>query len=412
VFWEFLEFNTSMAPFVRTVFDGNDAANIMKLAVPGGEGAQIPVVSRDGSTVIWIAQAAMLELRTSSYASMAGGSTSTHGTLLKSGTNGLDFFSGHDPTPDGAQYVIAETSGAGRDLFVYNIDGTLSHQVTTTGQANGDANITPAISPDGLWVAYAYCDGGPCVIQTIHLDGTGPIVTHTDSGLGSVSWPTWSPDMTRIAYNRSDTGLPGQEPDNSNIYVQDLGVLPVELTAFTATTDGPNVHLAWQTASETNNAGFEVQMLADDQAEYEAVSFVGGHGTTTEEQNYAYTMLNVNPGTHSFRLKQIDFDGAFEYSPEVEATIEVVGTHQLSSAYPNPFNPTSQFTLAVATGQQVKAELFNTLGQRVAVLFDGRVEANQAQSVTIDGAGLASGMYVVRISGERFSDNLSVTLLK
>ena len=68
--------------------------------------------------------------------------------------------------------------------------------------------------------------------------------------------------------------------------------------------------------------------------------------------------------------------------------------------------------MAPAQEQHVTAELFNTLGQRVAVLFNGTVVANQSQLVTIDGAGLASGMYVVRVTGERFSDALSVTLLK
>jgi len=84
----------------------------------------------------------------------------------------------------------------------------------------------------------------------------------------------------------------------------------------------------------------------------------------------------------------------------------------LSQAYPNPFNPQSQFTLTVMQDQYVVAELYNTLGQRVAVLFSGTVEANQARLVTIDGAGLASGMYVVRLSGERFTDAFRVTLLK
>ena len=87
-------------------------------------------------------------------------------------------------------------------------------------------------------------------------------------------------------------------------------------------------------------------------------------------------------------------------------------THMLSRAYPNPFNPQSQFTLTVVQDQYVVAELYNTLGQRVAVLFSGTVEANQARLVTIDGAGLASGMYVVRLTGERFTDAFRVTLLK
>ena len=188
------------------------------------------------------------------------------------------------------------------------------------------------------------------------------------------------------------------------------GIVPVELVSFTGTSNGTDVVLNWETASETNNAGFEVQM--QDGENWNALGFVDGHGTTTEVQTYAFTAGDIPIGTQAFRLKQIDFDGAFEYSGEVEVTVETPGTHVVSSAYPNPFNPQSQFTLAVAQEQHVTAELFNTLGQRVAVLFDGSVEANQSQLVTIDGAGLASGMYVVRVTGERFSDALSVTLLK
>ncbi|MCH7977073.1 MAG: T9SS type A sorting domain-containing protein, partial [Bacteroidetes bacterium] len=100
------------------------------------------------------------------------------------------------------------------------------------------------------------------------------------------------------------------------------------------------------------------------------------------------------------------------YSPEVEATIEVVGTHQLSNAYPNPFNPQSQFNLAVARDQRVTAELYNVLGQRVATLFNGTIEANSTQIVRIDGGALASGAYIVRIAGETFTDALRVTLTK
>ena len=188
------------------------------------------------------------------------------------------------------------------------------------------------------------------------------------------------------------------------------GIIPVELISFTGTANGTDVALNWETASETNNAGFEVQML--DGETWNALGFVNGHGTTTEAQTYSFTAGDIPIGTHAFRLKQIDFDGVFEYSGEVEVTVETPGTHLISSAYPNPFNPQSQFTLAVAQEQHVTAELYNTLGQRIAVLFEGTVEANQPQLVTIDGAGLSSGMYIVRVNGERFSDALNVTLLK
>ncbi len=187
-------------------------------------------------------------------------------------------------------------------------------------------------------------------------------------------------------------------------------IVPVELVSFDAVVDGQDVTLNWATSSETNNAGFEVQV--QNGATWNALGFVEGNGTTTEAQTYSFGIDNMGVGTHVFRLKQIDYDGAFNYHGDVEVSIETPGTHVLTSAYPNPFNPQAQFTLAVAQEQVVAVELYNTLGQRVAVLFNGTVEANQAQQLTIDGAGLASGMYVVRVNGERFADAFTVTLLK
>lgn len=87
-------------------------------------------------------------------------------------------------------------------------------------------------------------------------------------------------------------------------------------------------------------------------------------------------------------------------------------TFMRTTAYPNPFNPRSQFELSVIEEQQVSAELFNMLGQRVATLFNGTVQVGQTQQVTIDGSNLPSGMYLVRITGERFADTFRVTLLK
>ncbi len=249
-------------------------------------------------------------------------------------------------------------------------------------------------------------------------DGAGP-VDCSGTGTDPIPSASYDPVTPLNVFNAPAVGDWTISVDDivggdDGVFVQwDLvidGILPVELVSFTSQVNGTSVALNWETASETNNAGFEVQMLRGEG--WDVLGFVEGNGTTTEAQTYSYNAGDMAVGTHTFRLKQIDFDGAFEYSDEVEATIETPGSHLISNAYPNPFNPQSQFTLAVAQEQQVTAELFNTLGQRVAVLFQGTVEANQAQLVTIDGAGLASGMYVVRVNGERFSDALSVTLLK
>ncbi len=93
-------------------------------------------------------------------------------------------------------------------------------------------------------------------------------------------------------------------------------VVPVELTSFAATTDNKNVNLNWTTATELNNSGFQIERSSG--SEYQVVGFVAGHGTTTEVQNYSIRDQNVNAGTYTYRLKQVDFDGTFEYSNAIE----------------------------------------------------------------------------------------------
>jgi hypothetical protein len=200
--------------------------------------------------------------------------------------------------------------------------------------------------------------------------------------------------------------------------------LPVELVAFEALSDGAGaVRLHWTTASETNNAGFEVQHLAggdgahasaeDGQATaWQRLGWVDGHGTTAEAQRYTYRTDDLVPGTHRFRLKQIDYDGAFEYSPEVEVIVGLHRSHVVERAYPNPFNPEATLRFAVQREQPVTVSLYDALGRQVAVPFDGVARAGQMQRVTIDGSALPSGLYLVRVRGERFVETRTLTLVR
>ncbi len=186
--------------------------------------------------------------------------------------------------------------------------------------------------------------------------------------------------------------------------------LPVELVSFDAVADLKDVILRWETASETNNAGFEVQIAVADT--FEALGYVEGHGTTLDPQQYEYQVTDLEAGRHLFRLKQVDFDGTFEYSPEVEIITELPEVYALSPAYPNPFNPQTQFTLSVAREQQVRVEVYNLLGRRVALLFDGRLRAHQAHPFTFDAEALPSGLYFYRATGQTFTTTRTILLQK
>ena len=95
-----------------------------------------------------------------------------------------------------------------------------------------------------------------------------------------------------------------------------------------------------------------------------------------------------------------------------EGDAAVVGTHRLSEAYPNPATAETRFDLTVGRAQRVTAELYNVLGQRVAVLFEGDLAAESLRTIRFGGDGLPGGLYVVRVAGETFAEAFRVTLVR
>ena len=195
--------------------------------------------------------------------------------------------------------------------------------------------------------------------------------------------------------------------------------LPVELVSFAVQADGPAFSLAWTTASETNNAGFDVEYAAADSARFISAGFVDGHGTTSETQSYAFRFNPGQVGTYRVRLKQIDFDGAFAYGPEMEVTINLLTDYNgqpvayaLSEAAPNPFRTTATLTLQTTTGQQVEAQLYNALGQHVHTVLDAYMPAGSAKRLTVDGASLSPGLYVLQVKGETFAETRQLVLVR
>ena len=175
-------------------------------------------------------------------------------------------------------------------------------------------------------------------------------------------------------------------------------VLPVELTRFDAVADARAVLLTWETASETNNAGFEIEHRRD--GGFRAIGFVAGAGSTTESRHYRHPVEGLEPGRHVFRLKQVDFDGTFAYSPEVEVNVAMPAAFVLEPAYPNPFNPTTTLRFAVREARAVRVELYDAMGRLVNVLYSGVPASGETLSVHVDGGAMASGAYFVRLAGE------------
>jgi hypothetical protein len=192
------------------------------------------------------------------------------------------------------------------------------------------------------------------------------------------------------------------------------GSVPVELTSFAATADYGVVNLNWITATETNNQGFEVQRSSG--SDFETIAFVNGYGTTTETQAYSYSDKSVGVGVYSYRLKQVDFDGTFEYSNVVEVNVPAPASFTLEQNYPNPFNPSTIINFQLKVDSKVSLKVFNILGQEVATLVNTNLVAG-AHNVNFDASQLNSGVYLYRIEatgidGSNFMDVKKMILTK
>ncbi|HAP36228.1 MAG TPA: hypothetical protein DCQ28_09905 [Bacteroidetes bacterium] len=174
--------------------------------------------------------------------------------------------------------------------------------------------------------------------------------------------------------------------------VGENGELPVEITSFTASSNGKNIELQWHTATETNNAGFEVQKYFNDR--WEKIGFVEGAGTSNSEHHYSYNDTNPASLSYVYRLKQIDRNGKFTYSSIVEGVTSLSDQDfVLLQNYPNPFNPSTMIQFVVAKKQSVTLTVYNAIGQKVASLFSNVAEAGKIYSVKFNGQTFPSGMY-------------------
>jgi len=173
-------------------------------------------------------------------------------------------------------------------------------------------------------------------------------------------------------------------------------IVPVELTSFIASADKERVKLEWTTATETNNAGFEIQRKGS--GEWEKAGFIEGKGTTAEKQDYSFTDRVKNAGKYSYRLKQIDFDGSFEYSNIIEIEAGYVPkVFNLNQNYPNPFNPSTTIEFTLADDGMTELKVFNIIGQEVISLFREEGKAGQIYRISFNASDLPSGIYFAKL---------------
>lgn len=192
---------------------------------------------------------------------------------------------------------------------------------------------------------------------------------------------SWASSTTSIGID-TDKGSPGNIGE---------ATLPVALSDFYGKKLNNTVQLFWETATELNNSHFEIERSADGK-NFNTIGEVIGNGTTLEVQKYSFTDKTPFNGVNYYRLKQVDFDGQFEYSKIISITKKVLA--QDIRIAPNPAKTKFNITFPSTMEQKIRMEIFNMNGQQVRSQILNVAGGLQ----TINISNLQTGMYIINLT--------------
>ena len=338
---------------------------------------------------------------------------------LNSAASGMRLYNPHNQGG-----ILIDGSG-GNDGIVPTIDDppTINWWLITGNQ--GSYAVVYRINPIGETRNLYYKDD-----QTLFAEDTGDSMSWGDAGIEISSASSYIDGNISFAYTayylgpNKSVSLGDSLAMNFNsplkIQYQTTIYVPVELAFFNAIETDGDVVLEWVTATETNNFGFEIQRKTQHQDGWYVIGTVEGKGTTTTPQKYAFSDQSADVGIYYYRLKQIDFDGSFEFSDEIKIEVKPPETFSLYQNYPNPFNPATLIRYHIPRMDQatiqVELKIYNLLGDEVVTLVQqdqgaGYYEAKW-DGKNNQGENVAAGTYIYRLQAGGFVKSNKMLLLR
>lgn len=327
-------------------------------------------------------------------------------------------------------YPLGASAGVIQIALINDINSDQIPDVLIASFANNGLNCLSGATGLQLWAWQMDYQFGVATIPDINDDGVEEVLAaarygnfYCISGKGDSliymhSFPgDWMYSVNKIPSidgNFSYEMLAGTRDGKVVCFSGGTVAVPVELTSFAGYASGNNVNLKWTTATETNNSGFDVERKISDI--WEKIGFVTGSGTTTEFRTYSFVDENVQSGNYSYRLKQIDFNGTFEYSDIIEIEISTPGYYALEQNYPNPFNPNTIISYSIKEKGLVTLKVFDILGKEVSTLVNEEQIAGsykiKFESHSGEVRNLASGIYFYSLKAGDFVSTKKMILLK
>jgi len=311
--------------------------------------------------------------------------------------------------PNSASTVIVSSNSSGDQIIVTWTDGTdaeTGSQQALILRADGLSQTPPELNDQGRYSV----NGGSNGPNTI---GSWTVVGIVDAGIQTFTDVTTTPnsEYTYAVYMR-DMGY-----NYSSGASSDITALPVQLSCFNASVINNEVHLNWETATEINNYGFDIERTVVCNGygvlnDWQKIGFVKGNGNSSSPKFYSFEDKPFGGKEFKYRLKQIDFDGKFEYSNVVFVSLDSsISNFELCQNYPNPFNPKTKIIYTIPRGTNVKITVYDMIGREITTLIDKYHERGTYQ-VEFNGSTLCSGMYCYKLNAGIFSDVKKFILIK
>ncbi len=243
------------------------------------------------------------------------------------------------------------------------------------------------------------------ITPSLPISSPNPITVHVRVTRIGIAPPLCSSLLELIA---------GDKCNPSNLVSCRLTIdnpLPVSLNSFTSLVLKNDVKLHWSTSFEENNCGFAVERQ-NENATWVEVGFAEGMGNLSNLSSYEFIDRNLPTGIYHYRLKQIDFNGNFEYFDLPEAvTIGIPDKFFVDQNYPNPFNPATTIAFGIPQSGNVTLKIFDMAGREIKTLVNEFKDAGYYVA-KFDGSSLASGTYIYRIESGSFVSAKKMLLLK